>query len=464
MKRLSSVDAALWFAGTRNSPTHAGCLMICDPSDAPNFCFSAVKDLLAARLPELPLLRTRVAGAGLGLDRPWFVEDPDVDLDFHVRRFVAPSPGGRRELDEVVGRLTSYPIDRARPPWELWFIEGVDHGRVAVLLKIHHALVDGVSGPALIKTMLDTSPQPRPPAIAAHLSPAAPGIPPFWWRTLGAIFNVAVMTPYRVLRIVQQTLSQQWAVRGLANRPPHFFQAPATRFNAHLSPRRRISSSRVPLDHVKAVKRAYGVKLNDVVLALVSGALRHHLQDRGELPQRPLVAQVPISTQANTTEVAGSQLSSMTIGLATDIADPAERMKTIFGNAQGAKEMAEVLTAHQIVGITETVPPGLLGLGVRAYTASHLGSRAAPINMVISNVPGPDYPLYLAGAVVEQWLPIGTLMLDVGLNITCFSYHGWVDFGFLTTPELADDIDELANAIESALQELKESAGLLASF
>ncbi len=463
MKRLSSVDAALWFAGTRNCPTHAGCLMICDPSDAPNFCFAVVKDLLAARLPELPLLRTRVVGARLGFDRPWFVEVPEVDLDFHVRRIVAPSPGGRRELEEVVGRLTSHPIDRARPPWELWFIEGVDHGRVAVLLKIHHALVYGESSAALIETMLDISPQPRPPAIAAHLSPAAPGIPPFWRRTLGAIFNVAVMTPYRVLRVIQQTLSQQLAVRGLANRPPHFFQAPTTRFNAHLSPRRRISSSRVPLDHVKAVKRAYGVKLNDVVLALVSGALRRYLQGRGELPERPLVAQVPISTRDDTTEE-GGQISSMTIGLATDIADPTERMKTIFGNAQGAREMAEALTAHQVVGLTETVPPGLLGLGVRGYTASHLGSHAAPINMVISSVPGPDYPLYLAGALAEQWLPIGTLMLDVGLNITCFSYQGWVDFGFLTTPEVADDIDELANAIEPALQELKEAADLLASF
>ena len=462
MKRLSSVDAALWFADTRKCPTHTGCLMICDPSEAPNFCFGVVRDLLAARLPELPLLQYRVAGARLGLTRPWFVEDPQLDIDFHVRRIEAPSPGGRRELDELVGRLMSYPLDRARPPWELWFIEGVEHGRVAALLKIHHALVDGVSGPRLVETMLDISPQPRPPAVQAHRPPVAAGIPRFWRRALGAIFNIAVMTPYRVLRVVQQTLSQQLAVRGLANRPPHFFQAPITRFNGPISPQRRVSSSRLPMNHVKAVQRAFGVKFNDVVLALVSGALRSYLQTRGQLPERPLVGQMTISTRGNSA-AAGNQMTSTTIGLATDVSDPAERIKTIFGNAQGAKTMAQALTARQKVGLTETTPPGLLALAVRAYTSSHLGSHVAPINMVISNVRGPDHPFYLAGALVEQWVPIGTLMLDVGLNVTCYSYHGWVDFGFLTTPEIADDIDELADAMELALTELEEAAGLLAS-
>ena len=456
MKRLSSVDAALWFAGTRECPTQVGGLAICDPSEAPNFCFDVVKDLLAARLPELPQLRYRVVGARFGFDRPWFVEDPKLDIDFHVRRIVVPSPGGRRELDELVGHLMSYPLDNARPLWKLWFIEGVDHGRVAVLLKIHHTL----AAAGVLDAMSDISPQPRPPVVDAHLSPAVPGVPRFWWRALGAIFNVAVMTPYRVLRVIQQTLSQQLAVRGLANRPPHFFQAPITRFNGPISPQRRVSFSRVPLDHVNAVKRAFGVKLNDVVLAMVSGALRSYLQDRGELPGRPLVAQVPIATRRDRMEV-GSQPSSMTIGLATDIADPAVRMKTIFGNAQGAKEMARALTEHQIVGLTEILPPGLLGLAARAYTASRLGSHLAPINVVISNVPGPDHPLYLAGAVIEQSLPISTLMLDVGLNITCHSYDGWLQFGFVTTPEIADDIDELANAIEPALRDLKEAAGLL---
>ena len=278
------------------------------------------------------------------------------DIDFQIAGTSRSRAGCRREYDDRlgVGRLLRANWTAPKPLWELWFIENLADGRAAIATKIaYHAVIDGILGAGISEILFDITPEPRAPSVDVDRSLVGVSIPRPELRMISGLINVGIRTPYRITRLVEQTVRQQLATRGIANKPPRYFDAPTTRFNAPISPHRRISGASVSLDRVKAVKEAYGVKLNDVVLTLVSGALREYLSARGELPDKSLVSQVPVSTRGEGNKDIGNQISTMTISLASDLADPAERIKAIYANSQGAKEMAKALTAHQIMDLTE---------------------------------------------------------------------------------------------------------------
>ena len=464
MRKMSAQDAAFLYGETPNWHMHVNGLMIVDTADVDGgWTFERFREVLISRIPEAPQLRWRYIDVPFGIDRPSWVEDPDLDPDVHIRRVALPAPGGPQELSAAVGRIISYKLDRRRPLWEAWCIEGLEGGRVAILQKMHHAIVDGVSGAGLAEVLLDLEQTPRPPVAEVREEIGGGRVPSGVELFARGLVASAVTTPFRLARFAGQSAQQALSAvpfLGSDTRLSLPLTAPRTLFNGEPTQRRSLATARVELDRVRALKDAYGVKLNDVVLALCSAALRDYLLEEGELPDATLVAHCPVSLrpEAGRDDV-GNHVGSMFASLATDVEDPAERLAVIHDSTRSAKEMHRALAAHQIMGLTETSPPGLIGLAARMYTSSGLSSRTPPAaTVVISNVPGPTFPLYLAGGRLEAIYPMGPLLMGMSLNITVFSFAGNLDVGFVTCPDVVSEPERLADALPAALEELEAAA------
>jgi diacylglycerol O-acyltransferase len=461
MQRMSGIDAAFLYGETSAWHMHVSAVLVVDPSDIPGgFSVKRFQEGIAQRLHLVPQFRWKVVEVPLGLDRPGWVEDPDFDLDYHVRSIGVPPPGGPEQLGNLIGDLVGFKLDRNQPLWEMWVIDGLADGKVAILAKVHHSIIDGASGSELATVLFDLEPDPppldEPPERVIGLVPHPAEL---FARGIGRL----VLSPYRFARFTDQSIRQGLKVIGFQRRevsPAIPFQAPRTSFNAELTPHRRFAYTSVPLDEVREVKDAFGVKLNDVVLALCAGSLRRYLEEGDELPSAPLIAQVPMSlrTEANLDEV-GTKVGALFASLATNIDDPVERLHAIHESTQNAKEMQHALAADKIMGLTELAAPGLISLAARMYTAAGLGSLTPPImNVIISNVPGPPFPLYVAGGRVEALYPMGPLLYGTGINITVFSYTGSIDFGFMVCRELVPHQWSLAEGIRVALDDLLAAA------
>lgn len=489
MQQLSGVDASFLYAETPSIFTHVSSLILFDPHDSDGASLAGAKRLFAERLPLLDPMRRKLVTVPLDLDHPYWIEDPDLDLDFHIRETAVPPPGTDEQLAELVARLIARPLDRSRPLWELYVINGLANGRIAQLTKIHHAAIDGVGGAQLLASIVDLEPDAPARDMPELPDPEAePSQEQMFVRGLTAVAT----QPYTSGRIVVRNLRQargigsavDWA--GLAKRlpgpvaqvlgqgarrvedePPPLsrtggFTVPSTPFNAKVGPHRRFAFTSVPLEEVKAVKTALGVTVNDVVLGMCSGALRSYLDERDALPDSSLRCMIPVSVrtddEANTY---GNRVSGMFSALATDVADPIERIRIIHEETLRAKETMGALPADLLTDVAEFAPPAVTARAARVIFRTTLASRFdPPFNLIISNVPGPQFPLYVGPAEMLTYIPVSAITDTQGLNITIMSYNGRCDFGLVACRDLVPDLWDLCHGLVDALDELKDVAGL----
>lgn len=464
--RLTGLDAAWLYLETRTMHMHVGSVLVLDPSSAPDgvVTLERLTAYVRDRLHLAPPLRRRLVQTPFRLDHPVWIEDPEFDLEFHIRHAAVPAPSGLHQLAAYAADVMSRPLDRTRPLWEVTLVDGLADGRVALVTKTHHAVVDGVSGTELLAAILQLEPHATPPAPAEAWEPER--LPGDLELALGAGLHLA-STPLRALQTGAAAFeSVQNLVRlGRQEReepPPALFETVPAPWNGALSPYRRVAFAALPLDTVKAVKNARGGTVNDVVLAAVAGALRRYLDDHGVTLDRPLVAMVPIAVRgggSDTAGGAGNHVSSMLVALPSDTDDPAERLRRVSLATRGAKEQHGALGADTISRVAEIAPAAAFALAARLYSRTRAADRHRPIwNVVVSNVPGPRVPLYCAGATLEAVYPLGPVHEMNGLNITLFSYADMVFVGVNADRDLVRDVDTVATGIVAAVAELADAA------
>jgi diacylglycerol O-acyltransferase len=468
VQRLSGLDAAFLSIETPTAHMHVLSTAILDPTTAPEpFDVDRVKQLLRDRIDLLPPFRRRLVTVPFSLHNPLWVEDPDFDIDYHVRRTALPSPGGSRELAALTAEIAGRPLDRARPLWEIWYVEGLEQGRVAMISKVHHSAIDGMSGVELIANLYDFEADPAPRADVAVESDwhpdHVPGDAELIAHAVASLARQPLLMARAMRRLVRSATRVAQRARDQATNLTVPLTAPRLAMNGTITPHRKIAFASVQLDDIKNVKNAFNVKVNDVVLAVTAGAMRTYLTARGELPDKPLVATIPTSvrTEQQKTEM-GNRVSAMFAGLPVEIEDPVERLMSVHRSTIGAKQMHEDIGGNTLQEWADLASPALFSRAMRVYSNLRLADRHPPVhNLVISNVPGPPFPLYFAGARLLAIYPMGPIFDGAGLNLTVMSYLDHVDFGFLVCRELVNDVDDLAAAVPDALGELVKAADAL---
>lgn len=470
MQRLSGLDDGFLLLETPAAPMHVAGLMILDPGGvAGGFSMARVRTMYEERLHLAPPYRRRLVEVPFGLHHPVWVEDPSFHLDNHLHHIAVPAPGGRRELAALAARLVAHPLDRSRPLWEAYVIEGLEHGFVALLTKVHHAAIDGVAGNEITVSMLDLGPEGRPELPADTWKPEHVPTEAEMLAHAGASMARQPALLARAVRDAAKVVARAVAPRRAAVAPPEpveraagVFSGPRTSWNAALTPQRAYAMVSLPLGDAKAVRRAFGTTLNDVVLAVVAGALRRYLDARDEHPDGDLVAMVPISVRTEDQKGShGNRISSTLTSLHTRLDDPVERLRAVHGAMNAAKAGQQAVGATLLQDWAEFAAPAVLGRAARAYSRLKLADHHRPLfNLTVSNVPGPSFPLWCMGARMVANYPMGPIYDGAGVNVTVMSYLDQLDFGVVSCPALLSDPWEVADGLAESLAELVKAASV----
>ena len=465
--RLSGLDASFLALERIETPMHIGSLAILegDPffDDGGRFRIADARHLVASRLHLIPRFRKRPMSVPFDLGRPIWVDDPRFDVAYHVRLTALPHPGTRAQLLALFERVQTQMLDRARPLWELWFVEGLEGGNVAVIQKTHHALVDGISGVDVATVLFDFTPEPTIPDAPAWEPEAAPSPLQLFLDTLSEGVGEVARVQHTITEAIQ--FPRRVAVqlgefgRSLATLAEGRLVAPQLSINHPVGRHRRFLDVAVPLDDVKRVRDEFGGTINDVVLAGIAGGLAHFLEARGELrPGLQLKVMCPVSVRPNVERgedeqlALGNRVSAMIFPIPVGEPDPVARLAAVRATTAGLKERKQAVGASTLMDLTQYAAPTLLGLAARAVHHQRL------FNVVSTNVPGPQVPLYCMGARMLEAYPMVPLSRNLGLGIAILSYCGSLQVGLLADGDTFSDLEVLASGLEDAFAELRKVA------
>ena len=454
--RLSSVDASFLHQEHQASHMHVGAVLL---FEGPPPSYEDLLEQIESRLHLVPRYRQKLAFPPFGSGGPRWVDDPRFNLEYHARITALPKPGSEEQLLKLAGRIFSQRLDRSKPLWETWLVHGLEGGGFAMISKTHHSLIDGVAGVDLASVLFDVDPVPRklePEPWTPHPEPSsaellAEGVKDLVRgpSTLASQALGAVRRPGRALATARESAQGLGEVVWAGLNP-----APDTPLNVEIGPHRRVARVRSDLDDFKRVKNAFGGTVNDVVLTVVSGGMRQWLRSRGVRTEGlELRALVPVSIRSEDEHGnLGNRIAAMRGPLPVYVDDPVERLRIVSEAMAGLKESKQALGAEVIAGLTDFAPPTLLA------QASRLNFSTRLFNMIVTNVPGPQFPLYMLGREMLELIPIAFLPEDHALAIAIISYNGMVDFGLLADFDAMPDIDFVTKAIEESLAELLEAA------